>query len=64
MWFWLVILGEAREVMGIVGERASEQKCYHPSQNWNPGKKKPASFNTNLWVMYQSDKQLNPMLHG
>ena len=37
MWFWVVIFWETRKVLGLIGDKGSEQECLSPpSQNWNP----------------------------
>ena len=30
MWFWLVAFWGAREVLGLVGEKGSEEVCFQP----------------------------------
>ena len=35
-WFWLVAWWGAREVLSLVGEQSSEQKCSQAPRGWNP----------------------------
>ena len=34
VWFWFVIFWEAKEVLGLVGEKGWEQKCSQLPPNW------------------------------
>ena len=41
-WFWLIDFWGAREVLGLRGDRGSEQECSQPpAHHWNPVNKSP-----------------------